>query len=109
MKRRRLRVTHNFERNLDVIEAFDDPPSDAIVESFTQLERVTRQLTRTPAAGRPVAAPADPLVSNVIARLGGGQLRECLCGELLLLYLCSPHRVTLLAVRHHRQRGYTFA
>lgn len=112
MKRRKLVVTNNFEKNLDVIEVFNAVPSQHLIASFKKLERVVRQLATLPEVGRVVPLTADDtqrrLLVNLVSRLGGGQLRECLAGDLLVLYLAGARSIFLLAVRHHRQRRYEF-
>ena len=76
--------------------------------SLAVVDRVPRLLRGLPDIGRPMQGAPTPLLARIIERLGGGHPRELLAGELVVLYLSSPTQVSVLAVRHQKQSGYSF-
>jgi plasmid stabilization system protein ParE len=118
MKRATVRVTQNFARNLDDIEAFlrevdaatafapllDDLFSQAIpaLEQFPELG--TDFFHR-----RPSSREAAALAAELRERLGTGTtLRELVRGDYLLLYARRGEDLYLLAIKHHRQLSFDF-
>jgi len=118
-----VRLTAQFERDLDHIEAFlwDTEAYlafDALLDELT--DTVIPNLERFPHMGRVfLARPAHSVeVSNGIEHLnaqfnsitnGGDQLREYVLENYLLLYAKIDTVIYLLSIRHHRQLSFDFA
>ena len=116
-----VKLTANFERNLEGIEAFlieaQAPHAfDALLDELT--ETVLPNLESFPGMGRPfLAHPVRSVeVANGIARLAGqlgalakdGELREYVMAHYLLLYARIKGTVYLLSIRHQRQLSFDF-
>jgi plasmid stabilization system protein ParE len=114
-----VRITRNFEHNLDDIEAFltqaEAPEAfDRLLDELS--ERVIPMLERHPDIGRDhLARSADSLEAQfkreaVIESLStldaAGSIREDVLAHYLILYARLPETVHLLAIRHHRQLGF---
>lgn len=117
-----VRLTANFERNLQELESFliaaDAPQAfDALLDELT--ETVIPNLERFPGMGRlflerPVRSVE---VANGVARLtrdlaslaADGELREYVMTHHLLLYARVKGMVYLLSIRHQRQLSFDFA
>lgn len=108
MKRRKLVTTSNYWRNLDAIVDAREPLRESLLESLETVAASFILLRRLPDLGRLHRGEVAPLLRRIIERIGGGQLREVVAGELVVLYLSSPHQVSVLAVRHQKQSGYSF-
>ena len=76
--------------------------------SLAIVDRAPRLLRGLPDIGRSMKGAPTPLLARITERLGGGHLRELIAGELVVLYLSSPVQVSVLAVRHQKQSGYSF-
>lgn len=116
-----VKLTANFERNLEAIEAFlleaQAPQAfDALLDELT--DTVIANLERFPGMGRlflerPVRSVE---VANGIARLKlqlgslgkDAELREYVMTHYLLLYLRVKGSVHLLSIRHQRQLSFDF-
>lgn len=112
-----IKLTANFERNLEAIEAF-------LVEAgFPQAyDRLLDDLSNTlipnlehfPAMGRAfLARPVCSVeVANALERLreklGEGELREYLFADYLVLYVQFDEVIHLLSIKHHRQLSFDF-
>ncbi len=112
-----IKVTANFERNLesiarflleaDAISAFDD-----LLDGLT--ETVIPNLERFPDIGklffrRPVGSIESSNGVDVLSkRLHGekGELREYVFSDYLLLYVRYEQVIYLLSVKHHRQLSF---
>lgn len=120
--RHAVRLTANFERNLQSIEAFlidaDAPGAfDSLLDELTGT--TIPNLQRFPGMGRPfVARPlrsvettngVERLVRQLKAVDPGGELREYVMADYLLLYARLGDTVHLLSIRHHRQLSFDFA
>lgn len=116
-----VRLTANFEHNLDEIEAFlseaEAPQAfDALLEALT--ETVVPNLERFPAMGRtflsrPIrsveASNGIDLLQGKLSKLGeGAEIREYVLQHYLVLYACAGTVVYLLSIRHHRQLSFDF-
>ncbi|MDD2915137.1 MAG: type II toxin-antitoxin system RelE/ParE family toxin [Gallionella sp.] len=112
-----IRLTANFERNLEAIEVFLDE-----ADSHQAYDRLLDDLANTlipnleqfPAMGRlflerPVCSVE---VANVLERLQsklrGGELREYLFADYLVLYAQFGEQIHLLSIKHHRQLSFDF-
>ncbi len=113
-----VRVTRNFRRNLDEIEAFlAETESAAIFSALLDdlFSRAIPLLESHPAAGRnffrhpPGSRESSLLATSLQQRLGTDtSLRELVRGNYLLLYAQRDRQVFLLAIRHHRQLCFDF-
>lgn len=112
-----VKLTANFERNLEAIEAFLDGVGAPQV--YGQLlddlvNTLIPNLERFPAMGRlflerPVCSVE---VANALARLQSklrdGELREYLFADYLVLYAQFGEAIHLLSIKHHRQLSFDF-
>jgi plasmid stabilization system protein ParE len=117
----RVKLSANFERNLEGIEAFwldaDAPQAfDSLVDEL--LETVLPNLERFPGMGRPFferarrSVEAGMAVERLTAKLRaiaqGGELREYVMTHYLVLYARLDATVYLLSIKHHRQISFDF-
>jgi len=116
-----VKLTANFERNLEEAEAFlleaDAPQAfDALLLELT--DTVIPNLERFPGMGRLFLAHSTRSVesSNGIEELkrklyaiaGDGEIREYVMSHYLLLYARFEATIYLLSIRHHRQLSFDF-
>lgn len=122
-KKRVVRLTANFERNLEGIERFLTEADaahayDALLDELPGT--VIPNLERFPGMGRPfLARPAGSVeATNTLEALRAKllaltpdleALREYLMDNYLVLYAQIGGHVHLLAIRHHRQLSFDFA
>lgn len=116
-----VRLTANFERNLEEIERFlieaeAAPAYDGLLDEL--LATVIPNLERYPQMGRSIMA--RPLrsveTSNGIEALHGklskiganAEIREYVLPHYLLLYAFTGEEIFLLAIRHHKQLSFDF-
>ncbi len=119
--RHTVKLTANFERNLEEIEAFLIEAEaahafDALLDELRGI--VIPNLERFPNMGRLfLERPARSVeVGNGIARLTrqlgslakDGELREYVMAHYLLLYARIKGAVYLLSIRHQRQLSFDF-
>jgi plasmid stabilization system protein ParE len=117
--RHTLKLTDQFEQNLEEIEAFLSESAtpqafDALIDELEDV--ITPNLERFPNMGRLfLERPTGSVeTSNGIARLikkqgamiEGGELREYITPHYLLLYAVMSDTVYLLSIRHHRQLSF---
>ena len=121
-KRMAVKLTANFERNLEEIERFlveaDAPYAyDALLDEL--LTTVIPNLERFPEMGRPFLArqphsvettnALDALRAKLLALTSDpATLREYVLSDYLLLYAQVKSIIYLLAARHHRQLSFDF-
>lgn len=114
-KRTPVRLAANFETNLAQIEAFlaeaEAPQAyDRLLDHL--LETVIPNLERHPRMGRPLLdRPAQSVegqeaINRLKKQVGGGELRESLTGDYLILYALIRETVILLSIKHHRQLSF---
>jgi hypothetical protein len=105
-------ATQNLVRNLEALERFrPDRPQAWLRMNSLLASKVIPLLRRQPRVGRLFdrgQLTPHPILEHVRKRLGGGELREWLVGEYLLLYVVGSRQVTLVAMRHTRELGYDF-
>lgn len=116
-----VKLTANFERNLEEIEAFlleaDAPQAlDALLDELT--DTVIPNLERFPGMGRLFFERPTRSVeaSNGIDRLQrklktlakDGEIREYVMSHYLVLYARIDTTIYLLSIRHHRQLSFDF-
>ncbi len=116
-QRASVRVTANFEANLDQLEAFllEADAASAYDALLAELERtVIPNLEKFPRMGRSFfdrgvgSVEAHAKIERLARRLGDGELREYLSGDYLLLYALMQRTVYLLSIKHHRQLSFDF-
>jgi plasmid stabilization system protein ParE len=120
--RHTVKLTANFERNLEEVEAFllhaEAPQAfDALLDELT--DTVIPNLERYPGMGRLfLERPARSVeAANGMARLTrqldalaeGSELREYVMTHYLLLYAQISDTVYLLSIRHQRQLSFDLA
>ncbi|HEU0234508.1 MAG TPA: type II toxin-antitoxin system RelE/ParE family toxin [Gallionella sp.] len=112
-----VRLTANFERNLEAIEAFldgaDAPHAyDRLLDELA--DTLIPNLEHFPAMGRPfLERPVCSVeVANALAQLQSklhdGELREYLIADYLVLYAQFGEAIYLLSIKHHRQLSFDF-
>ncbi|AVS79053.1 hypothetical protein C8246_18740 [Paracidovorax avenae] len=116
-----VKLTSNFERNLEELEAFLVEAGalhafDALLEELT--DTIIPNLESFPGMGRLILdRPARSVeVANGVARLTKqlgslskeGELREYVMTHYLLLYARIKDMVYLLSIRHQRQLSFDF-
>ncbi len=114
-----IRVTENFERNLEEIERFlvEVDAHGAFDSLLADLaDEVVPTLERHPAIGRDLlrrssqAAETEGRIERLAARLAaigeGASIREFVMASYLVLYTRIGDTVHLLAIRHHRQLSF---
>lgn len=112
-----IRLTANFERNLEAIETFlaevDAPQAyDRLLDELS--DTLIPNLEHFPAMGRPflVRPVCSVEVANALERLRSklqsGNLREYLFADYLVLYAQFGDVIHLLSIKHHRQLSFDF-
>jgi plasmid stabilization system protein ParE len=107
--------TENFSANLTAIETFLEPDGHAAFQRL--LDRLFAEIIPTlchfPQSGRSFlnraikSAKAEALTKDLRRLLKkNDDLRECLMGDHLILYLVSHDRIVFLAIKHHRQLSF---
>lgn len=116
-----IKLTANFERNLEEMEAFlleaQAPQAfDALLDELT--DTVIPNLERFPGMGRlfferPTrSVEASNAIDGLRRQLKGlakdGEIREYVMSHYLLLYARFDSTIYLLSIRHHRQLSFDF-
>lgn len=112
-----VKLTAHFERNLEAIESF--LAEAAALQAYERLldelaGTLIPNLERFPAMGRNfLERPAGSVeavnaLDRLQARLQGGELREYLLADYLVLYARFDTEIFLLAIKHHRQLSFDF-
>lgn len=114
-----VRVTANFERNLDEVESFlAEHESPQVFEALLArlADEIVPSLERFPEIGADFLARAPlsmegRLLFERVAKLLAPEasLRQLIAGDYLLLYVFTDRTVHLLSIRHHRQLSFDFA
>lgn len=116
-KRCTVKVTANFEANLEAIESFlaeADAPQvfTALLDELSA--NIIPNLERYPEMGRAfLDRPAQSVetrekIRRIESRIGSATLREYLAGDFLILYAVRERTVYLLSIKHHRQLSFDF-
>jgi len=116
-----VKLTANFERNLEEIEQFliaaeAAPAYDGLLDEL--LATVIPNLERFPAIGRsfleqPVRSVETSngiyLLRDKLRKIGANaEIREYVLQHYLLLYVFTGEEIFLLAIRHHKQLSFDF-
>lgn len=117
----RIKLTANFERNLEEIEKFlrDAEASDAYDGLLNELlETVIPNLERFPAMGRsfmdrPIRSVETTsgidILQAKLDKIGrNAEIREYVLQHYLMLYALCGKDIFLLAIRHHKQLSFDF-
>lgn len=116
-KRCLVRVTANFEANLEAIEAYlaeagATPALTALLDELA--DSVIPNLERFPEMGRlfldraAQSVEARQKIKQLEARIGDTTLREYIVGDFLILYGARGQTVYLLSIKHQRQLSFDF-
>ncbi len=117
IKKISVKLTANFERNLESIEQFmldaDAPQAfDALLdelevtvipnlECFAGIRRTLME--------RPIrSVETNNSLVSLAKKLGDGELREYLISSYLILYARYDAVIYLLSIKHHRQLSFDF-
>lgn len=116
MSRCIIRVTRNFEQNLEAIENFfkEQEAPQAFHALLEQLfETVIPNLERFPVLGvdflarRPQSTEGLVRLETLKKRLGEDvEMREYITGDYLILYAVRGDHIYLLSIKHHRQLSF---
>lgn len=116
-----VKLTSNFERNLDEIERFLEESEassafDLLLDELT--ETVIPNLESFPKMGRPfldrpaLSVEAMSRVEKLHTQLDGlgssSDIREYVLSHYLVLYAVIDTTAYLLSIRHHRQLSFDF-
>lgn len=116
-----VKLTRNFERNLDDIERFlDENEATSAVDLLLDelAHTVIPNLGSFPKMGRPfldrtaLSVEATNRVEKLRTQLDGlgssSDIREFVLSHYLVLYTVTETTVYLLSIRHHRQLSFHF-
>ena len=116
-----IKLTANFERNLEDIEAFLieadasqtfdallDVLSDTVIPNLENFPEMARLLFDRVTRSVEVSNGIDELKRKLNAIGRDGELREYILVDYLLLYARFGAVVYLLSIRHHRQLSFDF-
>jgi len=116
VRRAEVRLTANFERNLDDIEQFlIDAGVPHIFDNLLDglVSHVIPNLEDFPEMGPPFAARTGNSVevaralATLLGKLPAGtEVRQCLWSDYLFLYAWDGAVVNLLSIKHHRQLSF---
>ncbi|MBI3222854.1 MAG: type II toxin-antitoxin system RelE/ParE family toxin [Nitrosomonadales bacterium] len=112
-----VKLTANFERNLEAIEvflvkvdaaqAYDrllDELSDTLIPNLEHFPALGRSFLERPVCSVEVANALARLQS----KLHDGELREYLFADYLVLYAQFGDVIYLLSIKHHRELSFDF-
>lgn len=112
-----VKLTANFERNLDNIEAFlteADAPlaydalldqiADTVIPNLEQFPDIGRMFMQRPAKSVEVSNGLKALQK----KLKDGALHEYFISDYLMLYARYDEVIYLLSIKHHRQLSFDF-
>jgi plasmid stabilization system protein ParE len=113
-----VRMTGNFQRNLDNIEAFlSERDAEGVFQRLLEdlFATVIPNLEAFPDIGPdflvrvPQSRQGGLKVGELERRLGGNaNLRELIVGDYLILYAVRDDELYLLAIKHHLQLSFDF-
>ncbi|MES3000197.1 MAG: type II toxin-antitoxin system RelE/ParE family toxin [Pseudomonadota bacterium] len=116
-----VKVTANFERNLEEAErllvdadaplAFDsllDELTDTVIPNLERFPGMGRLFFGRPTRSVEASNAIDNLQRKLKAIAGDGEIREYVMSHYLVLYVRFQAAVYLLSIRHHRQLSFDF-
>lgn len=110
-----VRVTKNFDRNLEDIQLFltQNQAASAFDSLLNHLfDTVIPNLERFPEIGvdflaaEPLSVEGQAQRARLHERLGDAVLRQYIFGDYLLLYVIRGKHILLLSIKHHRQLSF---
>lgn len=114
-----VKVTRNFERNLEDIErfleendatsAFDlllDELTDTVVPNLKSFPKMGRLFLDRPTLSVEAMSRVEKLRALLDSLDGNADLREYVLSHYLVLYAATEATVYLLSIRHHRQLSF---
>ena len=115
-----VELTANFERNLDAIGVFwqecGAPHADhdllaellrTVIPTLEQHPRFGRDFLARTCGSIQAQTRVTRLRKGLRAINPGAEIREYLSGDYLMLYALAGARISLLAIRHHRQLSFS--
>ncbi|MDH0365119.1 type II toxin-antitoxin system RelE/ParE family toxin [Comamonas aquatica] len=116
-----VKLTANFERNLEELEAFLveagashafdallDELTDTVIRNLESFPGMGRMFLNRPARSVEVANGVTSLTKQLASLAKDGELREYVMTHYLLLYARIKGTVYLLSIRHQRQLSFDF-
>lgn len=116
-----VKLTRNFERNLDDIErfleedeatsAFDlllDELADTVVPNLENFPKMGRPFLDRPSLSVEAMNRAEKLHTQLDGLGSNSDIREYVLSHYLVLYAVTETTVYLLSIRHHRQLSFDF-
>jgi plasmid stabilization system protein ParE len=114
-----VKLTANFERNLESIDqflleaeaahAFDvllDALAETIIPNLERFPDIGRPFLDRPARSVEASNGLDALRNRLDTITKGGELREYLFADYLVLYASGGDTIYLLSIEHHRQLSF---
>ena len=116
-----VKLTANFERNLEEAEAFPveasapqacdallDELNDTVIPNLERFPRMGRLFFERPTRSVEACNRIDSLKHKPDALARDGEIREYVMSHYLLLYARFDATICLLSIRHHRQISFDF-
>lgn len=116
-----VKLTSNFERNLDDIErfldeneatnAFDllvDELADTVIPNLESFPKMGRPFLDRPALSIEAMSRVEKLRAQLNSLGSSADIREYVLSHYLVLYAVTETTVYLLSIRHHRQLSFDF-
>lgn len=116
-----VKLTSNFERNLEEAEAFLqdagapqafdallDELTNTVIPNFERFPGMGRLFFERPIRSVEASNGLDVLKAKLAAIAKGGEIREYVMSHYLLLYARLDATIYLLSIRHHRQLSFDF-
>lgn len=116
-KKTTVKLTARFEHNLeaivsflaeaDALQAYDcllDELVDTLIPNLERFPAMGRNFLERPAG----SVEAVNALERLQTKLQGGELREYLLADYLVLYTRFDTEIYLLAIKHHRQLSFDF-
>lgn len=116
-----VKVTRNFERNLEDIERFleeSDATSafdlllgdltDTVVPNLESFPKMGRPFLDRPALSVEAMSRVEKLRAQLDSLDSRADIREYVLSHYLVLYAVTEKTVYLLSIRHHRQLSFDF-
>ncbi len=116
-----VKLTANFERNLEEAEAFPveasapqafdallDELNDTVIPNLERPPRMGRLFFERPTRSVEACNGIDSLKHKLDALARDGEIRECVMSHYLLLHTRFDATIYLLSIRHHRQISFDF-
>jgi len=116
-----VKLTSNFERNLDDIErflkendatsAFDlllDELTDTVIPNLESFPKIGRPFLDRPALSVEAVGRVEKLRTRLDSLGSSSDIREYVLSHYLVLYAVIETTIYLLSIRHHRQISFDF-